>query len=60
MMDISKEVHGAKNDLMAAICGLDNFADEETKKRGRDAIMQVSDKLTEIEKHVKELQGHKP
>lgn len=58
-MDISKEVHDMKNTLMAAMCGLDNFADDGMKDRGRDAIMEVSGKLTEIETHVKELEGHK-
>ena len=59
-MDISKEVHDAKNDLMAAMCGLDAFADEDTRSRSRDAIMKVSDKLNDIQIYVKELQGLKP
>lgn len=56
-MDISKEVHDMKNTLMVILFALEADAKEESKINARDAVMQVSDKLTEIEKHVKDLQG---
>lgn len=56
-MDISKVVEDAKDNLTNGMCGLDNFADDEMRIRGRDALTAAANKLTEIERYVKELQG---
>ena len=59
-MDISKEVHDMNNTLMAVLFALEADASEEHKIKARDAVMQVSKKLNEVAKYVKELQGDKP
>ena len=53
-MDIAKEIHDMKNDLMVVLYGLQPEADEEFRRMGQQRVKDITGKLDELSKKVRE------